>query len=95
MGSCAAPSAKGDDKFITTDYLQQCPLEHVYALLKANCKPDRFDGRDGPVWGQEYSWNLAKDRLQDLEKYGKAYVSRHEDRMGEGFSFGPDLLIIR
>nr|AIT41495.1 TraU-like protein [Escherichia coli]AWF76588.1 Mobile element protein [Escherichia coli]AWU47414.1 Mobile element protein [Escherichia coli]QIS37253.1 Mobile element protein [Escherichia coli]QIZ17276.1 hypothetical protein [Escherichia coli] len=27
MGSCAAPSAKGDDKFITTDYLQQCPKE--------------------------------------------------------------------
>ncbi|MCS0929527.1 recombinase family protein, partial [Escherichia coli] len=24
--SCAAPSAKGDDKFITTDYLQQCLL---------------------------------------------------------------------
>ncbi|EPJ0603662.1 Tn3 family transposase [Pseudomonas aeruginosa] len=27
MGSCAAPSAKGDDKFITTDYLQQCRFE--------------------------------------------------------------------
>ncbi|MFP7991517.1 recombinase family protein, partial [Pseudomonas aeruginosa] len=27
MGSCAAPSAKGDDKFITTDYLQQCPTD--------------------------------------------------------------------
>ncbi|HFL4168628.1 TPA: hypothetical protein ACG30A_004925 [Escherichia coli] len=27
MGSCAAPSAKGDDKFITTDYLQQCHKE--------------------------------------------------------------------
>ncbi|MBQ4939088.1 large terminase, partial [Citrobacter freundii] len=27
--SCAAPSAKGDDKFITTDYLQQCPKNHV------------------------------------------------------------------
>ncbi|MCJ4153108.1 helix-turn-helix domain-containing protein, partial [Klebsiella pneumoniae] len=27
MGSCAAPSAKGDDKFITTDYLQQCLRE--------------------------------------------------------------------
>jgi hypothetical protein len=24
MGSCSAPSAKGEDKFITTDYLQQC-----------------------------------------------------------------------
>ncbi len=31
MGSCAAPSAKGDDKFITTDYLQQCPLRHSFA----------------------------------------------------------------
>ncbi|MCJ1611519.1 hypothetical protein, partial [Acinetobacter baumannii] len=29
MGSCAAPSAKGDDKFITTDYLQQCLLLYV------------------------------------------------------------------
>ncbi len=27
MGSCAAPSAKGDDKFITTDYLQQCHVK--------------------------------------------------------------------
>ncbi|EFO0984966.1 hypothetical protein DX027_28315 [Escherichia coli] len=31
MGSCAAPSAKGDDKFITTDYLQQCPFKYVSA----------------------------------------------------------------
>ncbi|WP_423272992.1 VOC family protein [Escherichia coli] len=30
MGSCAAPSAKGDDKFITTDYLQQCLFSHVF-----------------------------------------------------------------
>ncbi|WP_374418394.1 mercury resistance co-regulator MerD [Klebsiella quasipneumoniae] len=29
MGSCAAPSAKGDDKFITTDYLQQCPVAYT------------------------------------------------------------------
>ncbi|WP_347449562.1 GTP pyrophosphokinase [Pseudomonas aeruginosa] len=37
MGSCAAPSAKGDDKFITTDYLQQCrftdPFEQAVSLL--------------------------------------------------------------
>uniref|UniRef100_UPI00223F5D8F tyrosine-type recombinase/integrase n=1 Tax=Klebsiella TaxID=570 RepID=UPI00223F5D8F len=30
MGSCAAPSAKGDDKFITTDYLQQCPFQRAF-----------------------------------------------------------------
>ncbi|ARZ82675.1 hypothetical protein [Escherichia coli] len=33
MGSCAAPSAKGDDKFITTDYLQQCPINWVFLGL--------------------------------------------------------------
>ncbi|WP_224873753.1 hypothetical protein [Klebsiella pneumoniae] len=38
MGSCAAPSAKGDDKFITTDYLQQCPLEHIERNLMAGEK---------------------------------------------------------
>ncbi len=30
MGSCAAPSAKGDDKFITTDYLQQCRKNYLF-----------------------------------------------------------------
>ncbi|MFW0832719.1 hypothetical protein, partial [Escherichia coli] len=39
MGSCAAPSAKGDDKFITTDYLQQC--------LPSNL-PDRRDRKSPP-----------------------------------------------
>ncbi|AWE04505.1 replication initiator protein (plasmid) [Raoultella ornithinolytica] len=34
MGSCAAPSAKGDDKFITTGYLQQChiPCSHLLKM---------------------------------------------------------------
>ncbi|MBE0036848.1 hypothetical protein FOT69_26350, partial [Citrobacter portucalensis] len=30
LGSCAAPSAKGDDKFITTDYLQQCLISSIF-----------------------------------------------------------------
>ncbi|WP_240834509.1 hypothetical protein [Escherichia coli] len=34
MGSCAAPSAKGDDKFITTDYLQQCPKPFYEVLIE-------------------------------------------------------------
>nr|WP_247164699.1 hypothetical protein [Escherichia coli] len=38
MGSCAAPSAKGDDKFITTDYLQQCRTDYdVYPLFMIKC----------------------------------------------------------
>ncbi|MES0324189.1 DUF86 domain-containing protein [Citrobacter sedlakii] len=37
MGSCAAPSAKGDDKFITTDYLQQC---HARSFVEGMAKDD-------------------------------------------------------
>ncbi|WP_208091386.1 hypothetical protein, partial [Escherichia coli] len=58
MGSCAAPSAKGDDKFITTDYLQQCPnsLHSVVRLRRAVSpfsKPEEFSSYDpliDPFW---------------------------------------------
>ncbi|RVR53441.1 hypothetical protein EOL25_24815 [Citrobacter freundii] len=40
MGSCAAPSAKGDDKFITTDYLQQCRYIWCKALAEKTNKCD-------------------------------------------------------
>ncbi|WP_117038393.1 hypothetical protein [Klebsiella pneumoniae] len=36
MGSCAAPSAKGDDKFITTDYLQQCRIINIRDAADTN-----------------------------------------------------------
>ncbi|MEJ5410057.1 hypothetical protein WH321_23675, partial [Salmonella enterica subsp. enterica] len=49
MGSCAAPSAKGDDKFITTDYLQQCLLpdpgelnKRVLIRLRVDMPADNF-----------------------------------------------------
>ncbi|WP_431307391.1 hypothetical protein [Escherichia coli] len=51
MGSCAAPSAKGDDKFITTDYLQQC-------LLERNCATRRF--RRAPCEFGEYIALLSR-----------------------------------
>nr|MDZ8476064.1 hypothetical protein [Escherichia coli] len=35
---CAAPSAKGDDKFITTDYLQQCLSIYAHSRLSF-CHP--------------------------------------------------------
>jgi hypothetical protein len=39
MGSCAAPSAKGDDKFITTDYLQQCRARTRRFRREIACHP--------------------------------------------------------
>ncbi|RZF90801.1 hypothetical protein EXT44_29110, partial [Klebsiella pneumoniae] len=42
MGSCAAPSAKGDDKFITTDYLQQCRRPSLVRGRAAQVNPGGF-----------------------------------------------------
>ncbi|WP_109949437.1 hypothetical protein [Escherichia coli] len=46
MGSCAAPSAKGDDKFITTDYLQQCPVFYCVPAALYEQMLDELDEKD-------------------------------------------------
>ncbi|QFP53753.1 hypothetical protein [Salmonella enterica] len=53
MGSCAAPSAKGDDKFITTDYLQQCHELHHWAIQRNG----KF-GKYVPDSIKNHPWNL-------------------------------------
>ncbi|AZZ16437.1 MULTISPECIES: hypothetical protein, partial [Klebsiella] len=59
MGSCAAPSAKGDDKFITTDYLQQCPRERT-ALTSAS--PEALSAHLPLLENQASSvWSMGKD----------------------------------
>ncbi|MDW3537745.1 hypothetical protein NQ283_25965, partial [Escherichia coli] len=64
MGSCAAPSAKGDDKFITTDYLQQCP-GGLLALLLRRPLVGRGAGRGRLREGAEsYAKALASDILR-------------------------------
>ncbi|MEP8571836.1 DUF4942 domain-containing protein [Enterobacter cloacae] len=68
MGSCAAPSAKGDDKFITTDYLQQCRIMQPNAFgLPSSLDRTIEEGRkeiDRKTWkrlfeetGMDRYWN--------------------------------------
>ncbi|MGG2160192.1 DUF551 domain-containing protein [Escherichia coli] len=52
MGSCAAPSAKGDDKFITTDYLQQCR----WIPVSERMPPPRYEVLVGRWWGEKPRW---------------------------------------
>ncbi|EOT8995588.1 hypothetical protein ACU6PJ_004833, partial [Escherichia coli] len=57
MGSCAAPSAKGDDKFITTDYLQQCRSSYIANLL--------FFNSEYNLYNRLKSMGLSYSRLLD------------------------------
>ncbi|WP_236586489.1 hypothetical protein, partial [Enterobacter cloacae] len=62
MGSCAAPSAKGDDKFITTDYLQQCPKNNLIIQLLVHPAPPVFDTKHASQTGNfAYPHLTARD----------------------------------
>ncbi|MBL5885647.1 hypothetical protein L6R44_10640 [Enterobacter cloacae complex sp. ECC445] len=70
-------------------------FQQVYDFLKKHYKPSRFEERNGDIWGYDYSRRLTRSAIEDLDKYGKSYVSRFEDRAGDGFAFGRDLVILR
>ncbi|MBD1025033.1 hypothetical protein HA403_11420 [Klebsiella pneumoniae] len=72
MGSCAAPSAKGDDKFITTDYLQQClkngDMVRVFnqrgeVRLPAKVTPRIMPGVSAMGQGAWHDANMTGDRI--------------------------------
>ncbi|ARB20022.1 MULTISPECIES: Tn3 family transposase, partial [Klebsiella] len=77
MGSCAAPSAKGDDKFITTDYLQQCRWEH-HGLIRQHYSYHDFG---------DFPWSFRLKRLL----YTRAWLSN--ERPGLMFDFATAWLL--
>ena len=103
MGSCAAPSAKGDDKFITTDYLQQCLQFYVARQLNIRYPEiiSRYAQRENTRWEhhglirQHYSYHDFGDfpwsfRLKRL-LYTRAWLSN--ERPGLMFDFATAWLL--
>ena len=69
-------------------------VEQVYNFLLQHYKPSRFQLRDGPAWGHNYSLNIAKDRHNCLAQYGFTYISCHESRSGQTIKFDAELNIL-
>ncbi len=87
MGSCAAPSAKGDDKFITTDYLQQCLPGKSDVMVADIClKPEIQSETDYKKTKElvrtEFEENLpvgSKIKEKDLNAVIEAFATRKRD----------------
>ncbi len=88
MGSCAAPSAKGDDKFITTDYLQQCPLVDATIIEAPSSTKNKEQQRDpemhqtkkGNQWHFGMKAHIGVDAKSNLSQPMPATKERHSAR---------------
>ncbi len=72
MGSCAAPSAKGDDKFITTDYLQQCPFKKLQQTDEFKKQRDLRGLFEFDMTGQQLD-DYVKKQVTDYREQAKAF----------------------
>ena len=84
MGSCAAPSAKGDDKFITTDYLQQCQKSYTAVIKGKSFELLRLKEGNGRLhipdeqatWLVAYSDELSNSDVANPEHFLTAYQNQ-------------------
>jgi len=65
--------------------------EQLYAFLLQNYRPSRFEQHSDKGKADR----ICRMYLDDLQKYGVAHISRHEDPLGQGLKFFPDLRIER
>lgn len=67
-------------------------LGQVHEFLNAHYKHDRFEGRNGKTWGEEYSMNIARDRMKDISKGLYTCISAHDSKTGEAVWFNYRLI---
>jgi hypothetical protein len=68
--------------------------EAMYAFLSDLYLHSRFAGRDGPVWGADYSSVITRSALTDLEERGVGFIGPFECRMGRVIKYSRDLAIL-
>jgi len=69
-------------------------FEELYDFIKQHRLHSRFEARnDDKFRGQDYTKRVVQDYMDDLVKYGRSYMTRHEHNLGRGFKFDADLNI--
>lgn len=66
-------------------------FETVYAFIRERYKHDRFEGRNGPVNGENYSRGIVDSYLETLRSTGYSCVSHYESKTGEAIYFDHQL----
>lgn len=64
-----------------------------YEFLKRYYRAEFFEGRNGSIWGINYSYNLARVGMNMLERYGYGIILKHESITGETIYYDRSLTI--
>ncbi len=72
----------------------QPSADSVREFLREWYLHSRFEGRDGPIWGANYSGLVVESKLEQLELYGEAGISMYESRTGKPIKFNGKLEIL-
>lgn len=59
------------------------------AFLDAYYKHDRYKGRDGEVWGKDYSAHILASAREHLSNYGFVVIGHYESRTGDTVAWPP------
>lgn len=68
--------------------------QEIREFLRREYKHERFEGRDGAVWGGDYSEHIVEGYVTDLAAYGNGFISRHESVRGQPVKFDAELNIL-
>jgi len=69
-------------------------LEELKKFLTEYYLHSRFLGRDGPVWGNNYSDIVTNSTLESLDKYGISCVSMYDCNRGRVVWFDRSLTVL-
>lgn len=69
-------------------------FEATKAFLREYYLHSRFEGRDGPVWGHDYSGLVTRSSLEHLTMHAITCVSMYDCNRGRAVWFGRSLTVL-
>ena len=73
----------------------QVQATSVEDFLDKYYKHDRYKGRNGLIWGNDYSNPILKTAINDFLEYGWCIISKHDSNTGRVVSFYGELTTIK
>jgi hypothetical protein len=70
-------------------------LDEMHAFLRERYKYERFEGRDGTAWCQNYSWVVAQSHLDYLREHGHGWISMYESATGRAIKYDTKLQVLQ